>query len=426
MKDLNRREFLGVAAAGAMSGHLQASGSGSEEKLRIGLIGSGWFGGVLMKAAFQVGGVEVLAISDVDTEHLQNTAAEIEKAQGKKPTTFKHHQELLETPGLQAVFIASPPQWHALQFIDACAKKLDIYCEKPLSYDIREGRAMIEAARKADNVVQIGFQRRQGEALRQAARHIQAGNAGRIVQVDVQIHYQAGLKDTTPQAPPASLDWDLWCGPAPKLPYSPNIGHFNWRLEAAYGNGHLVDWGIHWIDAIRTVLKETTPRAVHAVGGNYQLKSEITTPDTLTAHFEFESCPVVWRHRLWGAAEYVPELNNGALFYGEKETILVTDSRWVIVPRERGAERKVMEPGGNNEVQSRHVADFLQAVRTRTQPSCRIEDAYQSTTTVHLGAIAYQSGGRVEWDRQREEISGNASAARLLKREYRSPWKHPG
>jgi predicted dehydrogenase len=425
MKDLSRREFMGVAAAGAMASHLGAFGSGRAEKLGIGLIGSGWYGGVLMKAAFQVGGVEVLAISDVDTEHLQNTAAEIEKAQGRKPKTFKHHRELLETPGLQAVFIASPPQWHALQFIDACAKKLDIYCEKPLSYDVREGRAMIDAARKAGNIVQIGFQRRQGEALKQAARHIQAGNAGKIVQVDVQIHYEANLRDTTPQAPPASLDWDLWCGPAPRLPYTPNIGHFSWRLEAAYGNGHLVDWGIHWIDAIRTVLQESAPRTVHAVGGNYHLK-EISTPDTLTAHFEFDTCPVVWRHRLWGAAEFAPEANNAALFYGEQETVVITDNRWVIIPRARDAERKVMEPGGNDGVQARHVADFLEAVKARTQPSCRIEDAYQSTTTAQLGAIAYQAGGRLEWDRRREQILGNPAAARLLKRAYRAPWKHPG
>jgi predicted dehydrogenase len=388
--------------------------------VKLGVIGCGWYGMVDLKAAFQAGGVEAAALCDIDSEHLKASADEVEKLQSQRPKTYADYREFLETPGLEAVIIATPPHWHALPFIAACRKGLDIYCEKPLAYDVREGQAMVEAAEKSGRIVQIGFQRRKSEAVRQAADYIGGGQAGRIVQADVQIHYRAAMLDATPQAPPPSLDWEQWCGPGPKLPYSPNIGHRAWRLEAAYGNGHLVDWGIHWIDASRVILRETTPVWVQASGGTYQLKGQITTPDTLTAHFEFGRCPVVWRHRLWGAAEYTRETQNGILFFCEKQTVFVSDNRWTILPERKTVEIKAGPPPG-----VRHMAEFLDAVRTRKQSSCTPADAWQSTTTVHLAMIAYNTGTRVNWDAREKRILNNPAAARLLKRAYRAPWKHP-
>jgi predicted dehydrogenase len=148
---------------------------------------------------------------------------DVEKAQGRRPKLFKRYQELLDEPGLNAVIIATPPHWHALPFIATCEKKLDIYCEKPLAYDIREGRAMVDAARAAGRVVQIGFQRRQAEAIGQAAEYIRAGKAGKIVQVEANINFQAGTPDPTPQPPPAALDWETWCGPGPKSGFPTTI-----------------------------------------------------------------------------------------------------------------------------------------------------------------------------------------------------------
>jgi predicted dehydrogenase len=411
----NRREFLGSLA-------LSASALAAD-KFKIGVIGCGWYGLVDLHAAFQVGGVECAALCDVDSEHLSSAAAEVEKLQGSRPKTFKHYRELLEMPELQVLILATPPHWHALPFLAACRRGLDIYCEKPLAYDIREGRAMVEAAKQGKGVVQIGFQRRQAEAILAAAKYIQDGRAGRIVQVDAQIHFSAETPDRTPQAPPASLDWDLWCGPAPRLPYSPAIGHKNWRLEAQYGNGHLVDWGIHLIDATRHILGENMPRTVTAAGGLCQLKGKITTPDTLAVTFEFARCPVVWRHRIWGAAEFAPEINNGILFYGDKETVFVTDDRWVVIPRGEGAARKVNQ--ATSDAGKLHMADFLAAVRTRRQPACLPEDAFYSTATVQLAMIAYRSGGRVTWDAQSEQITDNPRGANLLLRPYRAPYVHP-
>jgi len=233
-----RRAFLGAAAAAAAAWTRIGVGAEGSRSLKLGVIGVGWYGMVDAKAALTVGGVEIAAICDVDSEHLEKSAAELEKLQGKRPQTYKLYEELLAHQGLDGVIIATPPQWHALQFIAAVGRGLDVYCEKPIAYDVREGRAMVEAAKQSGRIVQVGFQRRQAKAFQEAKRLIEAGQLGKLVQVEAQIHYTAGIKDPTPQEPPASLDWELWCGPGPKIPYSPQVGHMNWRLEKTSGHGH--------------------------------------------------------------------------------------------------------------------------------------------------------------------------------------------
>ncbi len=426
MKTATRRQFLQSTAVGAVAlSQFPALLSGAEpdKKLKLGLIGCGWYGMVDLKAALKCGGVEVVSLCDVDTDHLQQSANEVEKLQGKKPQTFKLYEEMLKAGGQEAVIIATPPHWHALQLLAVLDHGLDVYCEKPLSYDIREARAMVDAVNKSGRIVQIGFQRRESAAFQAVRQRVQAGDTGRIVCAEATINYTAGTKDPTPQPPPASLDWDLWCGPAPKIPYSPQVGHMNWRLEKTTGQGHLVDWGIHLIDAARVILGEGMPRTVTTAGGLYQLKGRITTPDVLTAHFEFASTPLTWHHRIWGAEEYNPQISNGITLYGEKETVFVTDERWEIIPRGKGKERQVHEQ--KTDMGGLHMAAFLEAVRARKPANCLIDDAYRSTAAVKLAMISYDTGTKVTWDEKGETIPGNPSAAKLLKRDYRRPWMHP-
>jgi predicted dehydrogenase len=177
------------------------------------------------------------------------------------------------------------------------------------------------------------------------------------------------------------------------------------------------------IDATRWILNESMPQAVQATGGLYVHNGFITTPDILTAHFDFATCPVTWRHRLWGAVEYTPEISNGILFYGEKGSLFVTDKRWVVIPREAGKERTVHDT--DNDMAVEHMADFLQAVQTRKQPTCTPRDSFQSTATVQLAMISYSVGEKISWNYTEKKIIGNEIAARLLKRAYRAPWKHP-
>jgi predicted dehydrogenase len=427
MKSMTRRCFLQSSAATAVTVSQMPSilgAAGSEQKLKLGLIGCGWYGMVDAKAALKAGGVEVVALCDVDSTHLSQSAAELEKLQGTRPATFKLYEDLLQMAGLDAVIIGTPPHWHALQLIAAVGRGLDVYCEKPLSYDIREGQAMVQAVKKSGRIVQIGFQRRQSAAFQAVRKHIQSGEAGRIVCAGANIHYTAGTKDPTPQQPPESLDWDLWCGPAPKIPYSPQVGHVNWRLEKTTGHGHLVDWGIHLVDGARVILGEGMPANVSAAGGLYYLGGKITTPDVLTAHFEFPSCPLTWQHRIWGAEEYAPEVANGIFFYGEKQTLFVTDERWEIIPRGKGKDKQVREAKADAGLL--HMAEFLKSVRTREQPGCLVEDAFRSTATVKLATIAYDQGCKIRWDAQRQTITDPAAADQWLRREYRAPWHHPG
>ncbi|MCX5684498.1 MAG: Gfo/Idh/MocA family oxidoreductase [Planctomycetota bacterium] len=426
ISQINRLEFLVAAAATglAAAGLATARGAEGEKKIRMGLIGCGGYGMVDAKAALKAGGVEIVSLCDVDSEHLAASAEEIGKLQGKPPATYKLYDDLLKAGGIDAVIIGTPPHWHALQFIAALEKGCDVYCEKPLAYDVRECQAMVEAARRAPKqVVQIGFQRRHAGGFAAVRDYLQAGSAGRIVQVEAQIHYQTGILDTKPQDPPAALDWDLWCGPAPKIPYSPQVGHKNWRLEKTTGHGHLVDWGIHLIDATRWILGEGAPKAVTAAGGLYYFPGQITTPDVLTVHFEFEKCPVTWRHKIWGAAEFTPETSNGIFFYGEKETVFVGDDKWTVIPRDKAKERQVNT--AKADAGAAHMAEFLDAVRTRKAPGCSPQEAFQSTTAVKLAMIAYDTGRKVRWDAAAGQIVGDAEAAALLKREYRAPWKHP-
>jgi len=418
----NRRVFLGAAAAGSVALARSAYGAAPDDSLQMGLIGAGGYGMSDTRNALKAGGVEMVAICDADTEHLEKNAAEIEKLQGKRPQTFKHYEDLLN-PSLDAVIIATPPHWHALPFIAAVQKGLAVYCEKPLAYDIREGRAMVDAARRHKAIVGIGFQRRQSQAMAEAKRFMAEGKAGKIVQVDARIHYRAGTKDPTPQEPPPELDWDLWCGPGPKIPYSPQVGHHNWRLEKTSGHGHLVDWGIHLIDAVRMMLDLPMPRQITAAGGLYYYKDIITTPDTLTVHFEFDRLPLVWRHRLWGAQEYNPEVNNGIFFFGDEATVFASDRRWEVIPKGKPDKKEVHQV--ETDLGGLHVADFLAAVRSGGQPACSIEEGFRSTGTVQLGMIAYETATTVRWDEAAEQILDNPAAAKLLKRDYRPPYKHP-
>jgi predicted dehydrogenase len=425
---MKRRKFLELTSLGsaAVATSLYFPSTSDQRNIKIGLIGSGWYGMVDAKAALKTGGVEVIGICDVDSEHLSTSADEIEKLQGSKPKTFKYYYDLLDMKGLELVFICTIPHWHALQFIAASNKGLDIYCEKPLSYDVMEGMAMVNAAKKAGNIVQIGFQRRQAESFKKAKELIETGKIGEVHQIVAQIHYNPEPQDTRIQPPPVSLDWEEWCGPAPKLDYRPSIGHKSWRLEKEYGNGHLVDWGIHHIDIIRKIMGEGMPEDISASGGIFVLKDQITSPDTLTATFGFKKAPVTWQHRLWGNGDVTREFNNGIFFYGDKGTLFADDSKVVIFPTGRDAKREDLSIP-TPLMQENHVENFLKAVRNKDKSliTCTPEDAFQSTATVQLAMVSYNTGSVVKWDDENNQIINNPKASALLKRDYRGKYLHP-
>ena len=425
---MKRRKFIEMTTLGsaAMASSLYIPSLQQDRKIRIGLIGAGWYGMVDINAAFKSGSVEVIGICDVDSDRLNTNADAIAKLQPARPKTFKYYNDLLDMKGLEAVFIASPPHWHALQFIAACEKGLSIYSEKPLSYDITEGLAMLKAYEKAGNIVQIGFQRRQSDAFKRCKELIESGRIGDVHQIVAQIHYDPGTQDTRIQDPPAALDWEEWCGPAPKLPYRPSIGHYNWRLEKEYGNGHLVDWGIHYIDIVRKTMGLDMPEEFHSSGGLYVLKDQITTPDTLVAKMAFSKVPVLWQHRMWGNGDVMTEFKTGVFFYGDKGTIVGQDGKLAVFGIGKEAKREDITLS-SAAMQENHVGNFITAVKNNDKSilKCTPEDAFKSTATVQLAMISYYTGATVKWDQSRNEIIGNPEASKLLKREYREKYRHP-
>ena len=425
---MKRRSFIrksSIATAGLITA-FNVPAFAQNSKLKIGLIGAGWYGMVITEAALKVGGVEVIGVCDIDTEHLKTSTDKLESLQGSRPKEFKNYNDLLDLKGLEAVFIGSVPHWHALHFIATCEKGLDIYCEKPLSYDIEEGKAMVKAAQKAGNIVQIGFQRRQSKAFAKAKELIESDKIGKVHQIGAQIHYNPVLADAAIQAPPASLDWETWCGPAPKLDYRPIIGHKAWRLEKEYGNGHLVDWGIHHIDIIRKIMNFDMPTSFDTSGSLNILKGKITTPETLNATINFEGCPVIWQHRLWGTGDLNSQFNNGIFFYGENGTLFASDNKLVLMPNGKDQQKEEMNIP-TPEMQENHVANFLNAVKAKDKSllDCKIEDAFRSTATVQLAMISYYTDSKVNWDVKSQSIVNNKEASKLLARPYRGSYKRP-
>ncbi len=425
---MQRREFIkhsGLAST-AMISATYLPGMLQGQKLRVGLIGAGWYGMVITEAGLEVGGIEVLGVCDVDEKHLQESIDKLAGIQGSKPKGYKDYREMLEDDQLDAIFIGTPPHWHALQFIAACEKGLDIYCEKPLAYDVAEGQAMVEAAAKAGNYVQIGFQRRKAESYHKAQRMITDGEIGAVHQVKAQIHYNPNILDVTPQQPPSTLDWDQWCGPASKLEYRPSIGHKAWRLEKEYGNGHLVDWGIHHIDAIRMMLDLDMPNRLHATGGMNTLQGKITTPDTLNATMFFDEVTLDWQHRLWGTGEFDRKYNNGIFIYGEKATIFASDRGLMVMPNTKNAEAQIHEVSAQT-IRQDMMRDFIDAVQSQDPQkiSGPVDDAAKSTACVQLAMISYYTGEGLDWDPATGKIRENELANQYLARPYREGYDRP-
>lgn len=395
------------------------------QKIKVGLIGAGWYGMVITEAALEVGGIEVLGVCDVDEIHLRESIDKLAQIQGSKPKAFTDYRDMMEED-LDAIFIGTPPHWHALQFIAACDKGMDIYCEKPLAYDVAEGQAMVAAAQRAGNFVQIGFQRRKAPSFHKVKDMIESGKLGAVHEVAAQIHYNPNILDTTPQAPPSTLDWDTWCGPAPKLEFRPSIGHKTWRLERAYGNGHLVDWGIHHVDAIRMMMGLDMPNSIEAKGEMNALAGKITTPDTLHATMTFDKIPLKWNHRLWGTGTPDGKHKNGISIYGEKASVFVSDRQLTVLQNSKDASPVEHEVSAKT-IRQDMMRDFIEAVQKqdKSRISGPVDDAAKSTACVQLAMISHYTDSAIQWDVQSNTIKDNMEASKMLTRPYREGYVRP-
>ncbi len=338
---LSRRRFVAtslVAGAGlsasssafAMPGLLNIRPK-ADKTYKTALIGSGWWGTNIAREALASGRCDLVAMCDVDGRQIARSVKDL-KLEGQAPKAYVDYRELLDQEKPEVVIIGTPDHWHPLQMIDAVRAGAHVYVEKPISHTIDEGKAMVKAARNADKIVQVGTHRRISPHNVEGMKFLKAGKAGKIGMVRAFVHYGGGPDQPTPnEEPPAELNWDMWCGPAPLRPYNRRITPKGFRDFLDYANGTLGDWGIHWMDQILWWTDEVAPKSVYSTGGRPIAGPAINdgkaqtgdAPDHQIATFRFDDFNVSWEHRKFAAntAEKThPGQAVGCYFYGTEGT----------------------------------------------------------------------------------------------------------
>lgn len=425
----SRREFVQVTAAATAATVLRARGVlGANERINVGLIGCGGRGSGVWQRFLKQPDVNPVAVCDVYEPFLRRTA-------GETIAAVKDFRRLLDRKDIDAVIVATPDHWHAIQTVMACEAGKDVYCEKPLSLTVREGRLMSDAARRHNRVVQTGSQQRSGAHYAKAVKLMQDGAIGPVHKITASFtrnvipgfvarELKAGLT--------ADLDWEMWLGPAPLVPFDPYrcIYHFRWFWN--YSGGQMTNFGAHDLDIARWALGAKAPAAVAAFGGRYELKDGGETPDVQEVIYDFpdaslgggKGCVVTWTGREIGSGRGGP-----LVFHGTKGALSLSRGGFTIAPEtwrgEAQGEKPVMEgmEEPRSEMEISHVRNFLDCVKSRSRPVADVEEGHRTATMCHLGNIATRLGRGLRWDAGKEEFVGDADANRRLHYEYRKPWK---
>ena len=252
---MQRRHFVRSTGAAAAATLAQApfilAADKSPKRYRTALIGSGWWGMNILREALSLGQTQVVALCDVDKDALEISAEEVEDMTGEKPRIYKDFRELLPNEKPEIVINATPDHWHALISIAAVESGAHVFLEKPTGHTIQESRAVLNATRQTDRVVQVGLHRRIGPHHVSGMKFLKDGGAGTIGSVRMFVQSRGGTEQPSPNsAPPKGMDWDMYCGPAPLRPFNRKIHPGGFRNFLDFANGTLGDWGVHWLDQV--------------------------------------------------------------------------------------------------------------------------------------------------------------------------------
>ena len=429
-RKMTRRTFTRAGAAAVGLAAVSPSRVlGANDRIRLAFIGVANRGGQLMRAFMDHSDAEIAALCDVDKKILAAAAKKVPRS----VDTCTDFRKLYDRKDLHAVVIATPDHWHAIQTIDACQAGLDVYVEKPLSITIREGRAMVRAARRTKRIVQVGLHRRSSKLYADLAAFIGGGGIGKVSVARcyrLSNMYPKGIGKSAAGEPPEHVDWNMWLGPRPVRPYQANIHPYKFRWWQLYSS-QVANWGVHYLDVIRWATGELAPSSICAMGGKFAVDDDRTIPDTMEVVFEFGSR----RLAIFGQYEASgnPALASGEIeFRGTQGTIYSSSSSYKIVP-ERGGQFHSREPrmkpsevsakAGNRSLTSLHARNFLDCVKSRKRPNADLETGHRSTTMALLANISLATRSRLEWDARREVITNDAQANRLLHYDYREPWQ---
>jgi predicted dehydrogenase len=441
-----RRTFIKSAAAtaGALAAPaiLRAADATTKagDRMTVALIGAGWWGTNILSHALEDGRVKLVALCDVDENQLAKCADAVGKLTSDQPKKYRDWRELLEKEKPQIVINASPDHWHALITIAAVRGGAHVYVEKPISHTVLEGAAMVRAAKESGRVVQVGTHRRVSPHNLSAHEFIRAGNVGKIGAVKCFV-YSGGGGPEKPQPndePPAGLDWDMWCGPAPLREFNKKIHPLGHRHFLDFANGQLGDWGIHWIDQALWIMDPPNPhpRTVFSTGGrsvkgpavNSDAGQTTDAPDNQMVAYDFEQFTLTWEHRQFAGDAALKHKPIGVHFYGTKGTLhLGWQDGWTFYPADGKEPARHENAFFSGEQNSENILelwrDFMEAIAAKRRPACDIESGHRATAAALLGMLSLKTGRSVRWDGT--TIVGDDEAAALLKRTYRGPWEYP-
>jgi predicted dehydrogenase len=444
--EVNRRSFsktaLGAAAVAGAAGPARAAAP--SEALRLGFIGIGNRGCQLLAAFRAQPDAKVVAVCDVYEPYLQGRTDAVDPrfanlgARIPKPHELpaevdrvKDFRRLLDRKDIDAVVIATPDHWHAIQTVAACRAGKDVYCEKPLSITIHEGRKMVEAARAHDRIVQVGTHRRSSRIYAQLAEVVKSGAIGKVTVARTAYTTNMaplGIGHAAASDPPADLDWDAWLGPRPEMPFRSTIMPYKFRWNGLFSS-QVGNWGVHYLDLVRWLTGERAPASVCAMGGRFAVDDDRTIPDTTEVVFEHASGMLTTLSLYESTGQPVLARNAEVELRGTIGTIYANSKGFEIVP-ERGGQFQDPKPrrkpeavsGTDGDLDQQAARDFVDNVKARKRPIADVEEGHRSTTMAHLANMALATRHRLEWDADAERVTNHEPANALLHYEYRKPW----
>jgi len=401
MREISRRAFVkkcSMLAGAAIAVAPHARVLGANEDLRLATIGFHGQGGLHIRLLRELSGVRVVALCDADRSVLDRGQREAEKL-GQKVETYADLRKLLENKNIDAVTIAAPDHWHVLATVWACQAGKDVYVEKPLSHNIFEGRKAVEAAEKHGRIAQWG---NQDHGHRTGSTHLEKAGLGkiRVVWTSLDRQRQSIGKVTGPQQPPQSLDYNLWCGPAPLEPLMRKNLHYDWHWVWPTGTGEIGNNGIYQLDAARLRLGQRLPKRVMSLGGRFLFDDDGRTPNTQIALFQYDPGPLVIFELRNLPSKQGPRMIRARAKYERGESRL---------PEPQGPEG---DRGGFS-AHKGHLFNFLSAVRSRKTSDLRapLIEGHLSSTLVHMANISYRLGTPRSAEAAREAVRDQGSEA---------------
>jgi predicted dehydrogenase len=457
-----RREFIqkaglvtaGVAAGASMSAASYSRIAGANERINMGFIGIGNRGSQLLGLFMAQKDANIAAFCDIYEPYLMRNRELVEPRWIKdmngqvpkmgevlqgKVERYSDFRKLLENKDIDAVAIATPDHWHAVQMISAVNAGKDVYCEKPLTATIHEGRAMVNAQAATGKVVAVGLNRRGNAFYQKLAKDIPGGKIGKVTvgkAFRINNMYPSGIGKMKPEDPPKNFNWDMWLGPRAFRPYQYNIAPYKFRWWVDYSS-QMGNWGVHYMDVIRWMMGEKAPIAISATGGKFAVDDDRTIPDTMDVVYEFASGALI--------TFSIYEASGGGLFQsgevelrGTKGTLNADENGYKITPVKAGqfvswkqegvaeemtSKTQMLADGSSGDSTAALVKNFLECVKSRQTPLCPLEEGHRSTSFAHLANIALATRQRLEWDPEKERFINSEKANQMLHYEYRKPWK---